>query len=365
MRDLPRLDPLPTSPWIRAADLVATEPATRHWHVDALVPGRTVTLLSGDGGTGKSLIALQLAVATATGRAWIGRQVQHGPALFLSAEDDVDEIHRRLADIAQAEAIDPKELGPLTIRSLAGMDALLCRCQGNGTLTTTGLFREIEAHVAETTPVLLVLDTAADLFGGQENDRSQVRAFIGMLRGLAIRHRCAVVLLSHPSVSGMASGTGLSGSTAWNNSVRSRLYLDRVRDDGQELDPDARVLKSLKANYGRTGASIALRWQAGVFVAQEAGSGLDRKAAEAKADRVFLCLLDAFTAEGRTVKSAQAAGYAPKLFAASGRSEGLTKADLAAAMERLFARGEIVEVAAGAGPPSKQTKRIVRAEPKP
>jgi RecA-family ATPase len=365
MRDLPRLDPLPTSPWIRAADLVATEPEPRHWHVDALVPSANVTLLGGDGGVGKSLLALQLAVATAAGRPWIGRQVAHGPALFLSAEDDMAEVHRRLVDIALAEAIDPADLDRLSIRSLAGQDALLAKCQGNGVLTPTGLYREIEQQMAETAPVLLALDTLADFFPGNENDRAQARQFVGLLRGLAIRHRCAVVLLSHPSVAGMASGTGLSGSTAWGNSVRSRLYLDRVKDDGQELDPDARVLKGMKANYSRAGGQIALRWQAGVFAAQEAGSGLDRKAAEAKADRVFLRLLDAFTAEGRTVKSAQAAGYAPKVFAASGRSEGLTKADLAAAMERLFACGQIVEVAAGAGPPSKQTKRIVRAEPKP
>lgn len=362
MRDLPRLDPI--TPWITASELASTEPEQRHWHVDGLVPGGTVTLFGGDGGVGKSLVALQLAVATATGRPWLGMQVAHGPALFLSAEDDVGEIHRRLADIMRAEGIAFDDLERLTIRSLAGQDALLARCQGNGVLTASGLFAEIEGKTGDTRPALVVLDTAADFFPGNENDRSQARQFIGMLRGLAIRHRCAVVLLSHPSVAGMTTGTGASGSTAWSNSVRSRLYLDRVRDDGQELDPDARVLTTKKANYGRTGAAISLRWQAGVFVAQEAGSGLDRLAAESRADRIFLRLLDAFTAEGRTVKSAVAAGYAPKVFAASGRSEGLTKADLASAMERLFARGEIVEVAAGGGPPSRQSKRIVRSEPK-
>ncbi|MCA3487246.1 MAG: AAA family ATPase, partial [Rhodobacter sp.] len=44
-----------------ARDLADKPIPPRHWHVDDLVPGGTVTLLSGDGGTGKSLLAMQLA----------------------------------------------------------------------------------------------------------------------------------------------------------------------------------------------------------------------------------------------------------------------------------------------------------------
>jgi hypothetical protein len=118
----------------------------------------------------------------------------------------------------------------------------------------------------------------------------------------------------------------------------------------------------MKSNYGHNGLTINMTWKDGVFVADEAqATGLDRKAAEAKADRVFLSLLDEFAKQGRFVKSANAAGYAPKVFASSGRADGLTKQALHAAMERLFASGEIVEVMGGDGPPSKHTKRIVRA----
>ena len=82
---------------------------------------------------------------------------------------------------------------------------------------------------------VFVLDTLADLHAGQENDRATARQFIGFLRGLALRHELAVVLLAHPSNAGMASGSGLSGSTAWNASVRSRLYLERVVEAGYDL----------------------------------------------------------------------------------------------------------------------------------
>lgn len=110
------------------------------------------------------------------------------------------------------------------------------------------------------------MDTLADLFPGNENDRAQARHFVGMIRGLAIRHDCAVVMLSRPSLSGMTSGSGSSGSTASNNSARSRLYFERIESDGCEVDPDARVLRTMKANQRLTSEEIGVRWHAGVFV---------------------------------------------------------------------------------------------------
>jgi hypothetical protein len=107
-----------------------------------------------------------------------------------------------------------------------------------------------------------MLDNLADVYAGDENHRSAVKHFIGLLRKLAIRHDCVIVLLAHPSLAGIASGSGLSGSTAWNNSARSRLYLRRDLDSsGHEVDKAVRVLETMKANYGPAGATIDLRWE--------------------------------------------------------------------------------------------------------
>lgn len=353
-------EPERASRFVAASELHGQPVPARLWHVEGFIPGRTVTMLNGDGGTGKSLLALQLACATALGRPWIGRHVAGGNALFLSAEDDMAELHRRLADIVAAEGATLADLDRLTIRSLAGEDALLARSDGrSGALTPSALYAELEAHVAASEPALVALDTLADLFPGNENDRSQAQQFIGLLRGLAIRNDCAVVVLAHPSLSGMSSGSGTSGSTGWNNSVRSRLYLERIRSEGYEADPDARVLRGMKNNYARTGDEIALRWQAGVFVAEAEETGLDRMAAASKGERVFMKLLRDFTAEGRQVSPKTGHGYAPAVFAKSGRAEGCSKTALGVAMESLFAKGAIrIEVS---GPPSRPVNRIVEA----
>lgn len=338
----------------RASELEGQPVPERVWHVDGLIPGHTVTLFSGDGGTGKSLCSLQLAVSTVLGCAWFGLSTRQGKAVYMSAEDDRDELHRRLHDICTAEETPLANLNNFVLRSLAGEDALFANLSKGGTLQASPLLEAVDDLLAIEAPQLLVLDTLADFFPGNENDRAQARQFIGMLRGLALRHRCAVVMLAHPSLAGMASGTGTSGSTGWNNSVRSRLYLNRVVQDGYEANPDARLLRTMKSNYGKVGGEIALTWRNGVFVADAPLSGLDRKAASAKAERVFLKLLREFTDQGRNVNHSGGPTYAPKLFYENPKSEGCTKQVLRTAMESLLAAGKIK--IAEDGPPSKRRK---------
>lgn len=223
----------------------------------------------------------------------------------------------------------------------------------------TELFAELEARAADERPALVIIDTLADVYPANENDRAKVRQFIGILRGLALRQKCAVMLLGHPSLTGLNSGSGTSGSTAWNNSVRSRLYLERIIQDGYEPDPDKRLLSTKKANYGRIGGEIGMSWREGVFVADEAPSAVEAIAAGAEAERVFLKLLDVFTEQQRYVSATPSTTYAPTQFAKHPEAEGMTKRALATAMEALFHRGIIAIAHHGKG--VNQRSHIARA----
>lgn len=338
----------PASAW---ADLPIP---SRKWHVEELIPGNTVTMLGGDGGTGKSLLALQLAVATATGTSWIGCDIdQPGKAMVLSAEDDVEELQRRVAAICNAENLPRSSLGNLLVKSTAGEETLMASLDGKtNTLKATAIYKTICASMKRERPTLLVLDTLADLHAGNENDRSHARQFIGLLRHIAIEYQCAVVLLAHPSLTGMSNGSGLSGSTAWNASVRSRLYLRRVIEEGYEQDANARTLETLKANYGPTGGAIELDWLNGVFAAD----AKKKPDSSAKAERVFLKLLAEHTKQGRKVSPKPSPSYAPAMFAKHPDREGLTKRALATAMETLLQRGVIQ--ACEEGPPSRRSSYL-------
>lgn len=350
-------------PLFCARDLDGRDVPPRRQLVKGLIPARAVTLLSGDGGTGKSLVALQLGVAVQLSTRWLGHEVSEtGPVIFFTAEDDRDEIHRRMNDILRRESASFKDLDGLHVAPLAGEDALLGEATREGIIKPTGLFHALESHTQRLKPKLVVIDTLADTFGGDEIKRAQARQFIGLLRGLAMRYDTAVLLLAHPSLSGMNSGSGMSGSTGWNNSVRSRLYFERVKErDRYETDPDARVLKTMKSNYGPAGTETQCYWREGVFVTDAARgeAGLAAERSE-RAKVVFRELLRKYSSDGRGVSSSPSQTYAPAVFAKDRRSCGIGKAALVDAMNSLFDSGEIRNELTG--PPSKQRKHIVLVE---
>ena len=189
-------------------------------------PLRNVALISGEGAVGKSILIMQLCVAHALGRDWLGTLPEPGPFVYLNAEDEEGELHRRLADIAEHLRHDTNELkNDVHILALAGQDAVLGYADRDGLIQPTPLFHRLREAARNIRPKLIALDTSADVFGGNENDRAQVRQFIGLIRGMAIAANAAVIIATHPSLTGINSGSGLSGNTAWHNSVRARAYV--------------------------------------------------------------------------------------------------------------------------------------------
>jgi len=159
----------------------------------------------------------------------------------------------------------------------------------------------------------------------------------------------------------MQTGTGLSGSTAWNNSVRSRLYLERQKGKNAEPDedPDARVLRRMKANYAGINDEIRCRWVNGVLVPEESGGWLDAKARDGQAEQVFLAIMRRLAQQGMDVSPNPSRAFAPALFGRRDDAEGLKPRDFERAMHRLLTAGKLrVDED---GPPSKRRKRLVLA----
>jgi RecA-family ATPase len=214
-------------------DITAIDPTTLHglpvparqWLVPNWAPMARVTGLYGTGGEGKTCLAQQLATASAIGAQWLGLPVRQCNSLLVYCEDDLDEMFRRQDEINRHYGCTFADLSPMRWLPRLGADNALMTF-GTGRALLTDFFGEVRRIALEYEARLVVIDTLADVFGGNENDRGQARAFAQAALGYLARETGgAMIALAHPSRAGMNSESGESGSTAWVGTFRSQLYL--------------------------------------------------------------------------------------------------------------------------------------------
>lgn len=254
--------PLPTmTDW---SDVMSNPPAPQVHAWGSCTPVGEVTLLGAHGGTGKSTLALQMALHVATGMPFMGLPVTHGKAVFYSGEDCTPALRRRLRAICMATGVDPVEAAKhLLVMDATEWPTLYTASAGGRTgaaAQTTPVYAHLLDVVRRERPVLLVIDNASDTYDANEIERARVREFIRHLK--AMHSGTAVLPLAHlakASVTGRnASNPGdsedYSGSTAWHNSARSRLSLRKASDQG------ALVLTHQKVNYGLLQSALSIRF---------------------------------------------------------------------------------------------------------
>jgi len=279
------------SPLIRASEIRGPIPK-REWLLDQWFPTKAVSALFGQGGVGKTLLIHQLANCVATGAPFMGLETKKMPVLMVLCEDDADEISRRQLSInAWRQVNEITETGPedLYIWPRVGEENILVTFPSQGEDKAGEFFgqlcEQVEAVKGEEEELLVIIDTTADTFGGNENIRREVNTYIKTYLGsFSKNYNATVIMLAHPSMSGMSSGTGMSGSTAWENSVRARAYFSRA-DDAD----DVRYLSRKKSNYSQSGDStnITLVWDEGVYQIPQLPNQLDKIENRALKNRII------------------------------------------------------------------------------
>jgi len=134
------------------------------------------------------------------------------------------------------------------------------------------------------------------------------------------------------------------------------LKVNRTVCGGQYVNnPFVLILTACRRVHAARDDQIQLRYHNGVLIPENLVSAAQRR----PADAVFLDILDAMTDENRPVcDSSRAPNYAPRRFASRPERDGYTKRDFEAAMERLFASGDITNEEYGRK--SDRRRRIVR-----
>jgi AAA domain len=153
-------------------------PGPRRYLLKDLVLSSYVTLLYGDGGVAKSLLALALAVAVSGGsEEWLGREVENGPVLYLDFELDAEEQARRVHQLCRGAGLAEPPDGLLYMSALGH----------TAREAFTAALEACEEHGVK----LLVLDSLGPaLQGDAEASRDVISFFQRALEPFRQRYRC-------------------------------------------------------------------------------------------------------------------------------------------------------------------------------
>jgi hypothetical protein len=239
-------------PLCRAAELGADSPPPRRWLVESLWAERAVGILGGEPKCGKSLLALDLAVAVASGTPCLRRFAveKRGRVLLYAAEDSLPVVRERLDGIAAAAGV-----------GLGSLDLFVITAPSLRLDTDTDRDR-LEETVRIARPRLLVLDPFVRLHSIDENAAGEVAPLLGFLRRLERTYETAVLLVHHvrKGAAKLRGGQALRGSSelhAWGD---SNLYLRR-RGDSLRLSVEHRAaaaLDDLFLGFPSAGRPLAL-----------------------------------------------------------------------------------------------------------
>lgn len=357
LKEKPKADVIPIAPQsedgpqpLAWPDLALKTPPERRWAIKGWLGYGHTTLLVGSGGIGKTLIAQQMGSALALGKPFIDEISEPQKVLMWACEDDHDELWRRQVNIARNFQVGLEEFNEnFRLVPRHGSNNALC-FSNFGKLEFTHLISTLAEEADAFHADVVVLDNVAQLYGAGENDRHAVTAFLNYLSG-KLRHR-ALLLLAHPS---RAQGSEYSGSGAWENVARTRLYLgsklpDVTGSPDEPDNPDERYLCRRKANYSSKDYR-RFHYELGVLVPEMAdmqGSGLIGHLREKAAETIIVEAIHKLAAMGISASEGQRSPqYLPRLIMEYKLGNGHSKPELASAMRSLMTTGKLVKQVVG------------------
>ncbi len=186
------------------------------WLVEGIIPAKSLAILYGPPGVGKTFLALDIALSIASAEPWASRQTIPGPVVYVVAEG-VAGLSKRLRAWAATRGIDEVS----RFYSIADAPQLA------STVDTTRLIVDLREQVRE--PIsLIVIDTMARCFvGGDENSAKDVGQLIANVDRLSKQLGCTVLLVHHTTKSGESE----RGSSALRGALETMISLDTVADD--------------------------------------------------------------------------------------------------------------------------------------
>jgi hypothetical protein len=216
-----------------------------------LWPGRMAlgkaTLIAGHPGLGKSQLTAYLAAQVTKGAPWPAGEgsAPKGQVIMLSAEDDIADTIRPRLDAAGAD-----------IHSVHMLTAVQ---EGDG-VRGFNLARDLAALDASLSQIgnvkLVIIDPITAYMSGTDTHKTaDVRALLAPVSDLAVKHKVAVVVVSHLNKGGGGEAmTRVTGSLAFVAAARAAYVVQKDPED-----PKRRLFQPIKNNLGVDDTGLAFR----------------------------------------------------------------------------------------------------------
>lgn len=192
-------------------------------------------LLAGPSKAGKSFALIELAIAIAEGRQWLGWQCAKGKVLYVNLELDKASCLHRVKDVYTAMKIPPLNLQNLRIWNLRGQTKPMDK------LAPSLIWRAKRENF-----LAVIIDPIYKVITGDENSADQMAHFCNQFDKVCTALGCAVIYCHHHSKG--SQGGKRSMDRASGSGVFARdpdALLDMV-----ELELNEDLIKQLKNNEG-------------------------------------------------------------------------------------------------------------------
>lgn len=188
------------------------------WLIQGIIPKGGVVGLYGAPGSKKSFIAIDMAMAVASGQPWQGHPTQAGTAIYIAAEGGVGITKRVRARLAKYQQ-EPEDVDIAWLTETVSVN--------NDTDDLTTVFNRIDDE-AEWEPSLIIIDTLARCFDGDENTQQDMGRFIAGVDAMRLRYNATVIIVHHTNVGGARE----RGNTAFRGAADTMIAIETDQETG-------------------------------------------------------------------------------------------------------------------------------------
>jgi hypothetical protein len=225
------------------------------WIWEGRVLANHANIWTGDGGHGKTTLALNLAVAVAAGAPLLGAPTRRLPVIVLVAEDAEGIVRDHCAQIATDLGVSDRLDDWLYVRSVLSDPVedghTLARIDDEGNCTTTSWNDEIERFIGETGECLVIIDPLVEFVRFNHLSDEACRSLVMQFLSRYTRLGATVLVTDHISKAGMRDGHGYGGSIQLKAAFPVLATLKAGEWSAGVVKQRPLTLRIIKNRYGR------------------------------------------------------------------------------------------------------------------